>query len=157
MANHQRGEVTLVLNGERYTLRPTFESMCEIEERLDCSMLALIRKFQNRDLRFNAIATVVWAGIHGFLESGFKPSAKPTFNEIGNAIRNHGMDKLLSAGTDEGTNPLINFITRGVMGDEEVEAAEEEVGSTEETEEAAIDDADPKSLKKAKRRTAGNV
>jgi len=119
MANQQRGETTIVLGEESYTLRPSFEAMCEIEDHLNCSMLELVTKFQQGDLRFKATAMIIWAGIHGSQEDGFKPKTPPTLEDVGNSIRKHGLATLLSEGVDTGTNSLVNFIIRGVMGDEE--------------------------------------
>ncbi len=44
MANKERGEVTLELGGETYTLVPSFGAVCEIEDALGASLFTLGRR-----------------------------------------------------------------------------------------------------------------
>jgi len=121
MANTQRGEVDILIEDKKYTMRPTFEAMCEIEDRLDLSMPELVMHLQNGELKFKTIATIIWCGIHGYSDSLYTKDAAPTLSELGNAIRTHGITKLISEGLEIGENPVVNFVTRGLIGDEAAE------------------------------------
>ncbi len=44
MANKERGEVTLELGGETYTLVPSFGAVCEIEDALGTNLLSLAQR-----------------------------------------------------------------------------------------------------------------
>jgi hypothetical protein len=123
MANKQRGEVTITLMGKTYVLRPTFEAMCEIEDRLDTAMPDLLIRFQNGDVRYKHIATIIWAGMWAY----DKDSA-PSYEEVGEMIRSHGLTKVLTMGRDNPTeeNPIVAFMSRGILGDKTVEEVAEQ-------------------------------
>jgi hypothetical protein len=153
MANQQRGEVTIKLGDNKYTLRPTFEAMCEIEDRLDKPMLELVIDFQKGNMRFKSAAVIIWAGIHGHLLNRFTDKEKPTVQEIGESIRKDGMTNILTQGLVDGVNPLINFITRAVMGDEDPDD-HKEVKTTDKDyveKEVVSEDSEQKKLRKARR------
>lgn len=50
MANHYRGEVTVSVVGRAYTLRPTFQIMCEMEERIGLMLPQLLRRVAEKGL-----------------------------------------------------------------------------------------------------------
>ena len=50
MANHYRGEVTVGVSGRAYTLRPTFQILCEIEERIGLKLPQLLRRVAGKGL-----------------------------------------------------------------------------------------------------------
>lgn len=50
MANSYRGEVTVSVAGRAYTLRPTFQILCEIEERIGLTLPQLLRRVAAKGL-----------------------------------------------------------------------------------------------------------
>ncbi len=56
MANKERGEVTLVLGGEKYTLRPEFGVIAEIEDELDTDMFRFGMKAEQFKFRVKELA-----------------------------------------------------------------------------------------------------
>ncbi|MGE0270297.1 MAG: gene transfer agent family protein [Alphaproteobacteria bacterium] len=63
--NKYRGEVSIDLGGREYILRPTFEVLVEIEERLGIGLLAIARKFMNREYGIRDVSIIIAAGIKG--------------------------------------------------------------------------------------------
>lgn len=117
MANKQRGEEALKLLGKEYILRPTFEALCEIEDKLDISIPNLIGRFEAGNIRIRDLAVIIWAGVHGYVGDGFSEGQEPTIPQIGNALREHGLAEAMAQGVNEGRNPIIRFVERGIMGD----------------------------------------
>lgn len=116
MANRERGEVTVTLCDKKYTLRPTFEAMSEIEDRLDMSISELISKLQSGGVRLKYLRTIVWAGMYGF-----DKEKAPSEEEVGELIRTSGITELLTTGIKEGKNPIVMFLIKGILGDKSVE------------------------------------
>ncbi len=63
--NKQRGEVQVRLNGHEYTLRPTFEALVEIEERLGAGLVPIARRFVDAQFGVREVAGIIAAGIRG--------------------------------------------------------------------------------------------
>lgn len=62
MANKQRGELDVTVGGTVYTLRPTFDCFCELEDLVGKGMLELLQAI-NRG-HFSAVRAVAWANLH---------------------------------------------------------------------------------------------
>lgn len=62
MANQERGELGVDVGGKRYTLRPSFDAMCELEELTGKSLVAWLEVFQTGGLR--GLRAVVWCLLH---------------------------------------------------------------------------------------------
>lgn len=58
MANPQRGEAGVVVGGKRYTLRPTFDSLCELEELTDKPFDQILAGVQQG--RVSGLRAVLW-------------------------------------------------------------------------------------------------
>ena len=56
-----RGEITLTLDGEDYTLRPTFDAIRAIETGLGVNLLPLVMRMQNQDVGVRDAAVFVTA------------------------------------------------------------------------------------------------
>ena len=59
MANEQKGEVGLEVNGKRYTLKPTFNALCELEELTGKTFGEIATSAQKS--RVGALRQLVWA------------------------------------------------------------------------------------------------
>lgn len=55
MANEVRGEVEIELGGKRYSLRPTYGALAEIENLTDAGLIKLAGRFQEGDIRIKDI------------------------------------------------------------------------------------------------------
>ncbi len=58
MANRQRGEVGVVIDGKSYVLRPTFDSLCELEDLVDKPIDEIFKVLQEG--RRSGLRAVVW-------------------------------------------------------------------------------------------------
>ncbi len=63
--NKQRGEVAVRLNGHEYTMRPTFEALVEIEERLGAGLVPIARRFVDAQFGVREVSGILAAGIRG--------------------------------------------------------------------------------------------
>ncbi len=61
MANKERGEVTLELGGETYTLVPSFGAVCEIEDALGTNLFALGRRVEVTEITAREVIDFTYA------------------------------------------------------------------------------------------------
>jgi len=116
MANQQRGEVTLKLCGMDYTLRPTFESLCELEDRTNSSVLQTIASMRGGDIRLKELTHIIWSGMFGY-----DAENTPEVEVIGKLIIEEGLTNVMQQEDSEGTNVVLNFLVNGILGGEEVD------------------------------------
>ena len=119
MANKLRGEVTLKLKGRNYTLRPTFEALCMLEEQSNTSVLLLMSKMEGCRIRVKDLSLLVWAGI-----LGADPDSKLTMNQVGQMILDEGLISVIEQRNDGDTNPISQFLMIGILGGEIMEDVE---------------------------------
>ena len=66
MANPWRGEVTLVLDQERYTARLTLGALAELEEQLgEASLVDLVERFETNRFSSRDVVALLGAGLRG--------------------------------------------------------------------------------------------
>lgn len=66
MANVWRGEVALVVNGQRYVLRLTLGALAELESALEVpSLVALVERFEGSRYSTRDVLAVLLAGFRG--------------------------------------------------------------------------------------------
>lgn len=66
MANPHRGEVAVVLDGQRHVARLTLGALAELEQELaEDSMIALIERFESGRFRSRDVLAVLVAGLRG--------------------------------------------------------------------------------------------
>ena len=65
MANAYRGEVILILSGERFLLRPTFAALSGLEAEAGESFLAIAERFADRKASLKDLTRLLAAGILG--------------------------------------------------------------------------------------------
>lgn len=58
MANQERGELGVEVGGRRYTLRPTFDALCELEDLRDQPIEQILASIDAG--RFSGVRAVVW-------------------------------------------------------------------------------------------------
>lgn len=99
MPNKARASFEITLNGAEYTLRPTFESMMEFEDKSGVDAFEALSKFIPKEgakkedffknIKTRLIVSCIWAGIKG--EAIFQKSECPSFEEIGRECQAHGI------------------------------------------------------------------
>jgi hypothetical protein len=102
MANKYRNEVEVTLNGESYTLRPTFNCIVEIEAAVGCSLMQFLPRFVAGQMTASQAFAILSAGIKGAgdkvaADSLQENMAEGGFNDVVVAI-----DKFLTASTMSG-------------------------------------------------------
>lgn len=105
MANLHKREIRATVGGVEYTLRPSFEALAEIEDRLGFSVLGLVRKCsEKRELNAKEMVTLIWAGHLG--ACGGKPDKG--FSEFA--------DELLDKGIAALAEPAMQFLLACIQG-----------------------------------------
>lgn len=99
MPNKARASFDIKLNGSEYSLRPTFESIMEFEDKSGVDVFEALQYFTRGKIRAKIIVACVWAGIKG--ESLFQQQTDcPSFKEIGTECQNHGMEECVGFAID---------------------------------------------------------
>lgn len=109
MPNAVRGEVEIELNGKKYILRPDFEAIAEIEDRLGIGIHGLMFKFAEKKSGIKDVAGLIYGGLIGAGCHDF------TFTQVGNMIRKAGFNKFVS--------PAVTLLANALRGDEDEETA----------------------------------
>ena len=81
-ANPQRGEASLIVDGTRYVLRPSFEALLAAEEELG-SLFAMVNRAAQGQLGIGEMAGLLW---HCLPFEG-----RPPRERVGNALLDMGM------------------------------------------------------------------
>lgn len=90
MANNFRGEVEIQIGEVKYTLRPSFDGLLEIEEKSGLGLMELVNQIGNGKLSTKQAVAIVYGGIIG---SG----GKVEFKELGDACVQQGMLEISTA------------------------------------------------------------
>ena len=115
MANKHRGEVELVIGEKTYTLRPTFTAMVEFEDKASTTVMqALTDVAEHQKFPFKVAAAAVWSGIGGATKPGVK---RPSFEEIGAEIHQHGLFKLMPE--------IFKYLSGAIATEDDLKAQEE--------------------------------
>ncbi len=120
MANSVRGEVLLEMAGRHFTLKPTFESIIDIESRLG-GVVALAMRASKGEYGLKDITTVIWCTLNHL------GSDKPSYENIGQMILDTGLvpasnamkdilTSVLGGGTVETGSPEKQRLPIGAQG-----------------------------------------
>ncbi len=101
MANQERGEVTLALGGEKYTLRPEFGVIAEIEDALDTDMFRFGMKAEQFKFRAKELVHALKAVLEA---NGYEVEEKG----LAKAVAREGMAAVVL--------PLVAFVHAYVWG-----------------------------------------
>lgn len=103
MANRPRGEIPIKLNGQDYTLRPTFQCLNSIADRTGAnSIILLSRRMASGDIRLTDMAIVIQEGIKAAGQEDLD------LDKIGEMIVQDGIVNLSSA--------VLDFVTIAIQG-----------------------------------------
>lgn len=87
MVNKDRGEVEIDLEGQRLTMRPTFQAMCEIEDETGMAILELARVFQDGRFGGRHVTAVICAGLRAAYDD------PPDYETVGEFVVKDGLHK----------------------------------------------------------------
>lgn len=119
MANKHRGEIDVEICGEKYTLRPSFEAMVEIEDRLGQSIFMALQRAQQADVPAKTVAVCVLAGANAYRKDRMLPLL--SYDAVGAKCFEHGVVKL--------SLPICQFLATCITGVGDEEDAEERAGN----------------------------
>lgn len=124
MANRQRGEVVIKLSGKDYTLRPTFEALCELEDVANDTVIRMLAEMEGGRVRLKPLSLIIWAGM-----LGFNRETAPSPEEVGEMVVATGILGLLEQTDSDGKNPISEFLIGGVLGGDEPSKETKEGGT----------------------------
>ncbi len=101
MANEVRGEVELDLAGETFALRPTFEALCTIENRLGAGILEVARRIAQHQIGLRDVTVII-------VETARAAGHKAKEPEIGARILDAGLCSVVPA--------LVELLGRPLLG-----------------------------------------
>lgn len=114
--NKLRGEVEIELAGEKWTMRPTFEALVNIEGKLNKSIPEITRAHRAGSVRVTDIVVIIWEGL--IAANGGKPphskgrdDHRLRYEELGNMIIKDGFANVLKQ------EALILFLLYGLAGE----------------------------------------
>jgi hypothetical protein len=113
MPNPARASFEIELNGSKYTLRPTFESIMEFNDKAGLDIFEALRSF-DKGLSVNIVVASIWAGIRG--EEIFSRQGKTSFSDVGRLCQAHGFTGCISLAVD--------YLSRAVSSDDGVKKLE---------------------------------
>lgn len=91
MVKQDLGELEVLILGDKYVLRPSFEGLWDMEERAG-SLSSMVNKFLRGDAGLREITAIVYGGVIGSSEN-HKPSM--TFEQMGKRVMLNGIGKLI--------------------------------------------------------------
>lgn len=118
MANKFRGEVDIILGGNQYVLRPTFEALVEFEDRSGKTAYEAMRDMvEGRGFSAKVVCAAFYAG----MRAGWPPVSHmrmPSYGEVGALIQAEGL-----------MNPAVMaafgaFLTRALSSDADLKREE---------------------------------
>ncbi len=118
MANLQRGEIPIKLDGVEYTLRPTFNAICEIESRTGLGIAQLILKAESGNTTLKDVVYIIWAGI-----KAHDKRLQLSFDETLDLIQEETFASVLLQ-KHEDENVIANFLLNCITGGRELTEAE---------------------------------
>lgn len=112
MPNRVIGEIEIKLGGKTYTLKPSFQSIAEIEDRSGLGIAALASKISKGNIGLKDAAALIYGGLIGSGETSLR------FEEVGEMIRREGPIKFFGIASE--------FLASCLKGDEEDQKAVKE-------------------------------
>lgn len=95
MANKERGHTDIEIGGKSYRLKPSNDAICEVEDRLNCSIIEIFNRFTSNKPRMKDIRAILssccdeltWESAGDLIdEHGMAPFVVPTIQAISNAF-----------------------------------------------------------------------
>lgn len=112
MANRMRGEVEVDLGGKKYTLRPSFEGILEMEDRAGVPLMTVLKMASEKALSFKVATGVVYGGLIGAGERNL------SFEQVGALIVKGGLPSYFT--------PIARLISSAILPPSDEPIKEEE-------------------------------
>jgi hypothetical protein len=131
MANKFRREVKVKLDGREYTLRPSFEAMCDFEDKAETTAFVVMGKLKKGEgAPLKTVAAALWAGIRHSGDYKENILSAPSFVEVGEMVQSEGYPGLVTT--------LMEFLIQSSQSDEALrkradDAAGKAISPTEKT------------------------
>ena len=88
--NKLLGELEIMLDGQSFVLKPTFEAIVMMEEKSNRTISQLWNTFMSMQCGIKDVTAVIYSGMYG--KNGNKTSGLPlTFEQVGEKIMNMGV------------------------------------------------------------------
>lgn len=114
MANKFKREVNLTLGQREYAMRPTFEAICEFEEKSGTNSFSAIQQIhKGQGISSKIVAAAFWAGIRASKDFQDNPSMAPTFGEVGRLVQERGLSTLIPI--------FVDFLVKGMSSDADLQ------------------------------------
>jgi len=91
MANSIKGTLEVEIAGERFILLPSFDALCELEEKIGCSAVEAFQNLGSGKVSIKIVAACLWAGIQGYAMAIGDRKMCVSFSVIGEKIRQDGL------------------------------------------------------------------
>lgn len=91
MGNKWKGTFEIKIGNETYTLRPTFDALCEFEEAAGMPAMKARQDLLEGNYGAKVIPAAIWAGMRG--ESLINGQKCPSFRILGEMLRKAGIVK----------------------------------------------------------------
>jgi hypothetical protein len=95
MQNSLLGEIEIALEGKKYILRPTFQSLILTEELAKKSVAEMTRAFMSAKTSLSDVTAIIYGGMFG--ANGDKHDGLPTMEQIGGMVMRTGVLNLSGA------------------------------------------------------------
>ncbi len=122
MSNAKRGEIYIELgkgeDKQKWKMRPTYTSLCEIEEIVKTPLFSIMDDLQSGAVSAALIRAIFWAGIRAGSED---PDSCPTLERVGELIGQVGLTNkvlIVTAG---------QFLKQATMTEADIKEADEKV------------------------------
>lgn len=90
MANKQKSQIEVDLCGKKYVLTPTFEAICEMEDKARTGIPAMFQSARKGKIGIKDIAAVIYGGIIG------TGKHELSYEQVGAMVRKTGLKDLAS-------------------------------------------------------------
>lgn len=120
MANPHRGEIEIKIGAETFNLCPTFQALCEFEEKAGITTFEAAQNLFEGKAPAQVMVSAVWAGIRGAAAPG-KEDQCPSWMAVG--------QKMQSAGIPTFLPKVFQFLTNALASDEDIKTQEARLGN----------------------------
>jgi hypothetical protein len=94
-------------------MRPSFEALCELEDRVNTPLPQLVIDLQLGNVSLTKLTAIVWSGIWGY-----NKEEAPSILEVGQMLIEDGMLNVVNQGLNnkEDAGPIVSYLVHGVTG-----------------------------------------
>lgn len=133
MANVWKGTFEIELGGDSYSLRPSFDAMCEFEDKTGIAVSVAQRQMAQEGITsFKTVVAAIWAGILGDCIATNREGQAPSYRIVGEQIRIEGLTKFATI--------AAKFLTYSIIPEDTIRKIEAEMSQDEDAEEKKSQD-----------------